>query len=152
MLGFCKTYPLATENHTKLLAESLAKIAKKGDIFLLKGELGSGKTTFSRFFIRFFLRKKEEVPSPTFTVVQTYPTKEFMIWHLDLYRVKNLNELDEIGIEDAFYSGVCLVEWPERLGNYEPKKFLSLFFEHEENERKVKITAFGNWEERLNDL
>ncbi|HCI48648.1 MAG: tRNA (adenosine(37)-N6)-threonylcarbamoyltransferase complex ATPase subunit type 1 TsaE [Alphaproteobacteria bacterium RIFCSPHIGHO2_01_FULL_41_14] len=152
MPGFCKTYPLATENHTKLLAESLAKIAKKGDIFLLKGDLGAGKTMFVRCFIRFFLGERQEVPSPTFTMVQMYPTKDFMIWHLDLYRLKSPNELDEIGIEDAFYRGVSLVEWPERLENYKPKKFLFLLFENENNGRKVTVTSSEDWEKRLNDF
>ena len=150
MPGFCKTYPLTTENHTKLLAESLAKIAKKGDIFLLSGNLGAGKTTFARFFIQFFLGKGEEVLSPTFTIVQAYPTHLFTIWHFDLYRIENSNELEEIGWEDAFYTGVSLVEWPEKLGAREPKRFLSLFFENEREKRKVKISAVGDWERRLN--
>lgn len=152
MLGFRKTYSLATENHTKLLAESLAKIAKKGDIFLLKGDLGSGKTTFSRFFIQSFLGEKEEVPSPTFTILQTYFAKEFVIWHLDLYRIKDSSELIELGVEDAFYEGVSLIEWPERLGSYKPKKFLSLLFNVEKDERTVTIDAFGEWDRRLNDV
>lgn len=152
MSSFCKTYPLLTENHTKLLAESLAKIVKKGDIFLLRGDLGSGKTTFSRFFVQFFLGKKEEVPSPTFTLVQNYPTKDFIIWHFDLYRLEKTEELEELGLEDAFYTGVSLVEWPERLRYYAPKKFLSFFFEGEGKNRRVTLTASGEWEKRLNDF
>jgi tRNA threonylcarbamoyladenosine biosynthesis protein TsaE len=150
MSGFCKIYPLTTENHTKLLAESLAKIAKRGDIFLLKGDLGSGKTTFARFFIQFFLGKGEEVPSPTFTIVQAYLTNQFTIWHFDLYRLHDSRELGEIGLEDAFYTGVSLVEWPERLGMYEPKSSLSLSFENEGEKRKVTIRALQDWEKRLN--
>lgn len=152
MLGFCKTHPLTTENHTKLLAESLAKIARRGDIFLLNGDIGAGKTAFARFFIQFFLGKEEEVPSPTFTIVQTYPTKEFMIWHLDLYRVKVSSELNEFDLEDAFHRGVSLIEWPEKLENYSLRNYLFLDFENEGGERKVKITMFGDWETRLNDF
>jgi len=152
MLGFRKTYSLATENHTKLLAQSLAKIAKKGDIFLLKGDLGSGKTAFSRFFIQSFLGDQEEVPSPTFTILQTYFAKEFVIWHLDLYRIKDSSELIELGIEDALYGGVSLIEWPERLGVYKPKSFLSLLFDMEQEKRTVTIDAFGEWDKRLNDF
>lgn len=151
MLGLRKIYSLATENHTKLLAESLAKIAKKGDIFLLKGDLGSGKTTLSRFFIQFFLGE-EEVPSPTFTILQTYSTRDFAISHLDLYRIKDPNEILELGIEDIFYGGISLIEWPEKLGHYKPKNFLSLSFEQQGDERRVTIDAFGEWEKRLNGL
>lgn len=152
MSGFCKTYSLITENHTKLLAESLAKIAQKGDIFLLKGDLGTGKTTFARFFIRSLMDESEQVPSPTFNIVQTYEGLNFDIWHFDLYRLESSRELEEIGLEDSFYGGVSLIEWPERLGNYAPKKYISLLFEGDGGKKTLTMTVVGDWKERIHHV
>ena len=93
------------------------------------------------------------MPSPTFTLVQMYPTKDFFLWHFDLYRIKKPEDLLELGLEEAFYGGVSLVEWPERLGYYTPKKFLSCFFEGEGSARTVTLGAASeDWEKRLNDF
>jgi tRNA threonylcarbamoyladenosine biosynthesis protein TsaE len=151
MLSFSKTYPLTSEKDTKLLAESLAKTAEKGDVIFLKGGVGAGKSTFSRFFIQFFLGTEEEVPSPTFTIVQTYLTKDFTIWHFDLYRLNHSEEVFELGIEDAFYGGVSLVEWPEKL-SIQPSKYLLASFENIEKNRSVKMDYFGDWGKRSNAI
>jgi len=151
MLSFSKTYPLTGEEDTKLLAESLAKIAEKGDVIFLKGGIGAGKSTFSRFFIQFFLGTEAEIPSPTFTIVQTYLTKDFTIWHFDLYRLNHSEEVFELGIEDAFYGGVSLVEWPEKL-NIQPSKYLLASFENTEKNRSVKMDYFGDWGKRSNAI
>jgi len=109
-----------TEDDTRLLAEKFAKLAKKGDIFALFGTLGVGKSTFSRYFIQ-ALTDAKEIPSPTFTLVQTYDAPLFEIYHYDMYRLKHYEEAFELGIEESFYNGVNLIEWPEKIAPLLPK-------------------------------
>lgn len=109
-----------TEQDTKFLAEKFAKIAKKGDVFALFGTLGAGKSVFSRYFIQ-KLTDITDVPSPTFTLLQTYEAHNFEIYHYDMYRLKSPDEAYELDIEEAFYGGVSLVEWPEKILPLLPK-------------------------------
>ena len=102
------------ETDTQKVAERLAHKVKTGDIIALYGTLGVGKTVFCRAFVNAFL-KKQEVPSPTFTLLQIYDTPHFPIYHFDMYRLKSPEEAYEIGIEDAFAEGVSLIEWPEKI-------------------------------------
>lgn len=105
---------------TELLARRLAARARIGDVIGLRGPLGAGKTTFARAFIGEIARLSgesvDDVPSPTFTLVQTYEFARATVFHLDLYRIARPEEAWELGIEEAFASGVTLIEWPERLG------------------------------------
>ena len=107
---------LPDEAATAALASRVAALVVPGDIIALKGDLGAGKTSFARAFIRARGDAHEEVPSPTFTLVQIYQTDAVAIWHFDLYRLDAAEEAWELGIEEAFASGVSLIEWPERLG------------------------------------
>lgn len=109
-----------SEEDTKVLAERFAKIANKGDIFALFGTLGVGKSVFSRYFIQ-KLTAAIDVPSPTFTLVQIYESTNFDIYHYDMYRIKSPEEAYELNIEEAFYDGVCLIEWPEKIISLLPK-------------------------------
>lgn len=132
-------------------AEIAGKVASRllpGDVILLKGELGAGKTTFVRALIQALCGPETEVPSPTFTLVQTYETPRFLLWHFDLYRLKHPEEIFELGIEEAYESGVSLIEWPERLGANLPKDYLviELSYGTHENER---ILHFTGWKDRL---
>lgn len=127
-----------TEQHTKLLAEQFAEIAKKGDVFALFGTLGAGKSVFSRYFIQ-KLTDATDVPSPTFTLLQTYEAQDFEIYHYDMYRLKSPDEAYELDIEEAFYGAVSLVEWPEKILPLLPKDIW-------------KITIFVNGTERLFDI
>ena len=113
-------YLVQNETETEKVAKAFAKTLKKGDIVALYGTLGAGKTAFCRGLIRSLTGEVDEVPSPTFTLLQTYETKNFVIYHFDFYRLKNPDEAYEIGIEEAFYDGVSLIEWPEKLGNLLP--------------------------------
>jgi tRNA threonylcarbamoyladenosine biosynthesis protein TsaE len=138
---------------TRRLAEALASICTNGDIIALHGNLGAGKTSFSRFFIH-AMGVDEEVPSPTFTLVQTYPLTGHdaeAIWHFDLYRIGNPAEAYELDIEDAFDTGISLIEWPENLGELMPEQHLkiSLDFGEKEDARTAAIEISRNWVERM---
>lgn len=103
---------------TNRLAARLADMAAPGLVVLLEGPVGAGKTHIARATIQALLQRHgtlEDVPSPTFTLVQTYDTPDLEIWHADLYRLTNPDELIELGLEAAFQSGFCLVEWPDRM-------------------------------------
>jgi tRNA threonylcarbamoyladenosine biosynthesis protein TsaE len=113
------TLDLASEADTTRLGRALSSVLQTGDCVLLDGPIGAGKTHLARAFIRARLGEGEDVPSPTFTLVQTYPG-EPEIWHADLYRLTHPDEVVELGLEDAFTSAICLIEWPDRLGDILP--------------------------------
>lgn len=123
---------LATEADTAALGRFLARAAKQGDTFLLSGPIGAGKTHLARSFIQSRLAalgRTEDVPSPTYTLVQVYDVGDHEIWHADLYRLSDPAEIDELGLEDAFGQHVCLVEWPDRLGSAAPADALTIKLE-----------------------
>ncbi len=111
-----------SEDDTLSLAARIAASARPRDVFLLQGPLGAGKSVFARGFIRALCGADTEVPSPTFTLLQTYDGPGASIYHFDLYRLKDPDEIFEIGWEEARSDGIALVEWPERLGPHKPKK------------------------------
>jgi tRNA threonylcarbamoyladenosine biosynthesis protein TsaE len=118
---------LADEAATAGLAARLAGRARRGDVIALTGGLGAGKTSFARAFIRARGAGDEEVPSPTFTLVEIYPAEgRPAVWHFDLYRLNTPEEIWELGIEEAFAEGISLIEWPERLGSLLPAEHLRL--------------------------
>jgi tRNA threonylcarbamoyladenosine biosynthesis protein TsaE len=145
---------LPSEAATAALAVRLAAIARPGDIIALGGDLGAGKTTFARAFIHARNTADEEVPSPTFTLVQTYPDAETTIWHFDLYRLKSADEAWELGIEDAFASGISLIEWPDRLGPLLPSHRLAITLEFgpRPESRRALIDGDADWRARLQDI
>jgi len=147
-----KSWFCATEEDTCILARRIAAWAKKGDTFALKGTLGMGKSVFARAFIM-ALADVKEVPSPTFTLVQEYDAPNFTIFHYDLYRLKSPEEIFELGMEDAVYGGVCLIEWPERMENYLPRKTIEISFVAENGGRKIVLsTQNENLQNRLEKL
>ncbi|MES2539315.1 MAG: tRNA (adenosine(37)-N6)-threonylcarbamoyltransferase complex ATPase subunit type 1 TsaE [Pseudomonadota bacterium] len=95
-------------------------MAQPRDVFLLEGPIGAGKSCLARAFIRARLGREEEVPSPSFTLVQVYEAHGVEIWHADLYRLTHSDEVWELGLDDAFLTAICLVEWPDRLGAHVP--------------------------------
>lgn len=147
------TIELAGLSATHKLAARLAHMAKPGDVLALSGDLGAGKTEFARAFIRTLTDADEDVPSPTFTLVQTYTGKSGEIWHFDLYRLTNPDEALELGIEDAFHDAISLIEWPERLGPHLPRRRLSvhLTVTKGRNHRSAVLTPHADWTERLRD-
>lgn len=102
-----------TEPDIEAEAALMAGQCASGDIITLSGPLGAGKSVFARAFIRALAGADTEVPSPTFTLVQRYDTPRFPLWHFDLYRLKQAEEILELGLEDALEQGVALIEWPE---------------------------------------
>ena len=141
-----------TEEDTVRLGQKLSSIAKKGDVFALYGTLGMGKSVLSRAFVK-NLTSANEVPSPTFTLVQVYDAKDFDIYHFDLYRLKSPEEIFEIGMEEALYEGVSLIEWPEKMQGYLPKNIFRLEITSYEQGRKIKIeTTDADKKLRLQEL
>ncbi len=102
---------------TKALAARLAADSRPGTMLALRGTLGAGKTEFARAFIRALSGAEVTVNSPTFTLLQTYPTPHGEVWHYDLYRIEDEAALVELGLEEAA-EHIVLIEWPERLGHY----------------------------------
>lgn len=135
-----KVFLSNTEDDTAELARKIAALSKVGDVWALSGTLGAGKSVFARAFIQ-SLTDAKEVPSPTFTLVQMYRANAFDIFHYDLYRLENPAEIFELGVEEAFYSGVCLVEWPEKMGNFAPRDMWRVHIDVENNVRKITISA-----------
>ncbi len=148
---FIRKVELKNEEDTEALAKKIGKVLKKKDFVALRGDLGAGKTSFSRSLIRSLGDKKQEVPSPTFTLVQFYDLPKFTIWHFDLYRIKHPEEIYELGWEDACHDGVVLVEWPENLGKLIPEDRIEIeiFFKGKDDSRIATIKGLGKMEERL---
>ncbi|MDD9923989.1 MAG: tRNA (adenosine(37)-N6)-threonylcarbamoyltransferase complex ATPase subunit type 1 TsaE [Boseongicola sp.] len=138
------TFDISQLEDTTKFAERLATRVSPGTCILLEGDLGSGKTHFARALIHSKLDELglwEDVPSPTFTLVQTYVAGDLEIWHADLYRLQSVDELEELGLEDAFESAVTLIEWPDRLGPLVPDDALHLRFELSDDTRRLVCTG-----------
>ncbi|MBW6505437.1 MAG: tRNA (adenosine(37)-N6)-threonylcarbamoyltransferase complex ATPase subunit type 1 TsaE [Rhodobacteraceae bacterium] len=139
--------PLPDAEATARLGQTLAPMLQPGDVLLLEGPIGAGKTHFARALIQ--TRQdaagvpREDVPSPSFTLVQTYVAGETDIWHADLFRLSLPHEADELGLTDAFDTAICLVEWPERLGPDAPASALHLRFAYAGEGRSATLAAQG---------
>ncbi|MEM7650712.1 MAG: tRNA (adenosine(37)-N6)-threonylcarbamoyltransferase complex ATPase subunit type 1 TsaE [Pseudomonadota bacterium] len=128
-----------SEAETIEIARSLAPKLKSGDVVLLHGTLGMGKTVFARALIRALTQNAElEVPSPTFTLVQTYEAPECSLYHYDLYRIEDPNEILELGWEDALHDSISIVEWPDRLGAFKPSGALDITLSNIENDANAR--------------
>lgn len=135
------TLVLADEAETIRLGEDLALALRQGDWLALSGDLGAGKSTLARAFLRAMADDDElEVPSPTFTLVQSYDLR-IPVSHFDLYRLGDASELDELGFDEALINGICLVEWPEMAEDLLPSARISLRLEHQDHGRQATITG-----------
>ena len=144
-------FALKNEGETEALASQLANISETGDIIGLIGDLGVGKTAFARAFIN-ARGGCVEVASPTFTLVQIYEFPDVNVYHFDLYRIEETEELLELGIEDAFADGISLIEWPDRMDTYLTSERLDIFLSSglNKNTRQVTLVGYGkNWINRL---
>ncbi|MBU2992331.1 tRNA (adenosine(37)-N6)-threonylcarbamoyltransferase complex ATPase subunit type 1 TsaE [Octadecabacter sp. 1_MG-2023] len=146
------TLRLQSEADTAQLGQTLANLANPGDCFLLNGQIGVGKSSLARAFIRALLGPDVEVPSPTFTLVQTYDYGDVEIWHTDLYRLGDPQEAVELGLVDAFEDHICLIEWPELLGDMVPESALDIHLEIIDDAHLCTISFDENWASRMRVL
>ena len=130
-----------SEQDTIRIAENLAPDLGPQDVVLLSGDLGAGKSVFARALIRHIIGNPQaDVPSPTFTLVQSYETPNGEVWHFDLYRLEEAEEIYELGWEDALGHALLLIEWPERLGPLKPRHAVEVTFHlHKDGTRNIDI-------------
>lgn len=147
--------PLADAEATTRLGQALAPLLQAGDAVLLYGPLGMGKSTLARGLIRALTRPDEDVPSPTFTLVQFYEA-EPAVAHFDLYRLSAPEEALEIGLDEALDEGCAVIEWPERLGD-DPGRFLgpdrlTIVLSEDGEGRLASLSGEGRWKELMTDV
>ena len=141
------------ESETKALGQALARLLRPGDLVLLSGGLGVGKSTLVRSLIQRLAEADIDVPSPTFTLIESYELN-ISVHHVDLYRLEGPEQVWELGLDDLMESGAVLVEWPERAPYLAKDPHLSVRFEHgADDSRVVTLTASGaGWLDRHADL
>lgn len=143
-----RTIPLPDEAATQRLGVAVARALRAGDAVCLSGPLGAGKTTLARGLVRSLTRADEDVPSPTFTLVQFYQGLHFPLAHFDLYRLTRPEEAYEIGLDEALEDGAALIEWPQRLEGQLPPDRLDIEIALEGEGRRATLTPHGAWEGR----
>jgi tRNA threonylcarbamoyladenosine biosynthesis protein TsaE len=151
------TVELADERATADLAQRIAGLARAGDVLALSGGLGTGKTVFARAFIDARAGTAQEVPSPTFTLVQAYDVPGrpagagVTVYHFDLFRIDDPAEVRELGMDDAFAEGISLIEWPERLNGALPDDRLEITFIQgpTPDSRVARLLPRGSWRQRV---
>lgn len=121
------------ENDTKAFAKNLAKVLTIKDVVVLTGELGSGKTKFVEGFLSYF-NLQNEISSPTFTIVNEYKNDDISIYHFDVYRLNDSSEFYEIGGEEYFEKGICLIEWGELIQDALPSNYIHIYFKKDESD------------------
>ena len=141
---------LSTPQASEALGAAVGRALRPGDAVCLWGPLGAGKTTLARGLIR-ALAGEEEVPSPTFTLVQAYQGAGFPIAHFDLYRIERPAEIEELGLEEALEDGAAVIEWPERLGARLPQDRLDIRLDIEGEGRRARLERHGRWNGRTID-
>ena len=143
------------ENETLSFGKKLASFLKKGDILVLTGELGSGKTKLTEGILTYY-GLEDEISSPTFTIVNEYVKDNTKIFHFDVYRLEDSSEFYAIGGEEYFENGICIIEWGEIIQDALPKDYIHIQFERndvDENTRILNITSYGEkYDELLNKL
>ncbi len=140
---------LPEADDTTRLGVAIAAVLKAGDAVCLFGPLGAGKSTLARGLVRALTSPDEEVPSPTFTLVQMYVGEAFPIYHFDLYRLKGATEVFELGLDEALDTGAAIIEWPERLEGDLPADRLEVRLLQDGEGRRAALQRFGAWADRV---
>ena len=147
---------ISEEKDTKLVAERLCKLINLGDLILLTGNLGVGKTTFIKYIINSFQRINRqdisEVPSPTFNITNEYQIKKILIKHIDLYRIKNEKELNNLGIQENLKKQITLIEWPEIAKKLKIKNNISLIFKYNKRYTERYLTIISKNKKIINEF
>lgn len=139
---------LSGEVDTARLGSAIAAALRPGEAVCLSGPLGAGKSTLARALIRAVTSAKEDVPSPSFTLVQFYEGPRLKVAHFDLYRLSNPDEAYEIGLDEALDEGAAVIEWPERLAGRLPRDRLDVDIGFDGEGRRARLTPHGAWEGR----
>lgn len=133
---------------TARLGAAVALALKPGEAVCLHGPLGAGKSTLARALVRALTSPHEDVPSPTFTLVQFYESRAFPLAHFDLYRLERADEAFEIGLDEALEEGAAVIEWPERLGGRLPRDRLDIIIAISGEGRTARLSPHGAWKGR----
>ena len=144
-----------TVQDTEKFANVIASLTKKHDLILLKGELGSGKTTFARSIInsKYFANDVHHiVPSPTFSLLQTYEFNNRIIGHADLYRVQNKEEIAVLDLQKIVDEGSLIIEWPEVIDSVISANILNINFDIQNNTLNLIVDDGGGWEDRIRSI
>ncbi|MFI4963998.1 MAG: tRNA (adenosine(37)-N6)-threonylcarbamoyltransferase complex ATPase subunit type 1 TsaE [Caulobacterales bacterium] len=139
---------LPDEAATARLGAAIARGLRSGEAVCLSGPLGAGKSTLARALVRALTTSDEDVPSPTFTLVQFYEGQRLKIAHFDLYRLANPDEAYEIGLDEALDDGAAVIEWPQRLDGRLPADRLDVEIALEGVGRSARLTPHGAWKGR----
>ena len=139
-------------DHLKLISKKIADEVSKNDCIYLIGDIGVGKTTFTRSFIHYLQKKNNieqtEVLSPTFNLLYEYQIKNLKVMHYDLYRIKKNKELNEIGIFKENFDNIKIIEWPESIETKVKNRLeIYLSYSEEEHERKLYLLGYGKWKD-----
>ncbi|MDR2158374.1 MAG: tRNA (adenosine(37)-N6)-threonylcarbamoyltransferase complex ATPase subunit type 1 TsaE [Holosporaceae bacterium] len=126
---------------TQMAAKYFSQFAKPGQCFALFGNLGYGKTTFSKYLVQFLNNSAEEVVSPTFSIVQIYDSEIAEIWHVDCHRLKSEEEFYELGLEEAFQNYITIIEWPEIIQHLLPTDSIKIKFQLQGETRKISWSS-----------
>ena len=147
----CNVISSSTED-TLALGAKIAPLLKKGDVIVLSGDLGAGKTLFVSGLLNFF-DMKDEVSSPTFTIVNEYDFKsDLKLFHFDVYRLDSPNEFLAIGGDEFFYNGICLIEWGEKIEELLPDDCLRIDFKKDAEDNNMRIISFYSNSSKFDDL
>lgn len=136
------------ENETKKIANLIASKLEVGDIIVLSGDLGSGKTKFTEGFLSYW-DLDEEISSPTFTIVNEHIKDDTNIYHFDVYRLNDLDEFYAIGGTEYFSNGICVIEWGELIEDILPQNYIKISFSKDENDDSIRYLNFKAYGERL---
>lgn len=147
-----KTIALHSEDNTRQLAQQFSELLVPGHCVLLSGDIGAGKSFFSRSLIQHRFGQLIDVPSPTFTIVQTYEHPLGDIWHCDLYRLGSVDEMVELGLQSAFETAICLIEWPDRLGEIAPVDAINVTLSAQLDQHTAIIEGPENFVRQLRDV